>query len=111
MDEQFFIVTNHPASVRIKSGVSKAGHITARECEVLWNGGAYADIGPRICQKSGFTAPGPYDIENVKIDSYEIYTNQVPAGAMRGFGIPQLAWAYESHTDIVARELVLYQPE
>src|SRR6202040_1958205 len=39
MDEQFFIVTNHPASVRIKSGVSKAGHITARECEVLWNGG------------------------------------------------------------------------
>jgi CO/xanthine dehydrogenase Mo-binding subunit len=105
MDEQFFIVTNHPASVRIKSGVSKAGHITARECEVLWNGGAYADIGPRICQKSGFTAPGPYDIENVKIDSYEIYTNQVPAGAMRGFGIPQLAWAYESHTDIVAREL------
>ena len=56
-------------------------------------------------QKSGFTAPGPYDIENVKIDSYEIYTNQVPAGAMRGFGIPQLVWAYESHTDIMAREL------
>ena len=75
MDEQFSIVTNHPAAVRIKSGVSKAGRITARECEIFWNGGAYADIGPRICQKSGFTAPGPYDIENVKIDSYEIYTN------------------------------------
>jgi CO/xanthine dehydrogenase Mo-binding subunit len=105
MEEQFCIVTNHPATVRIKSGVSRDGRITARECEVFWNGGAYADIGPRICQKSGFTAPGPYDIENVRIDSYEIYTNQVPAGAMRGFGIPQLVWAYESHTDIMAREL------
>jgi CO/xanthine dehydrogenase Mo-binding subunit len=72
---------------------------------VYWNGGAYADIGPRISQKSGFTAAGPYDIEHVKIDSCEVYTNQVPAGAMRGFGIPQLVWAYESHTDIMAREL------
>jgi CO/xanthine dehydrogenase Mo-binding subunit len=105
MEEQFCIITNHPATVRIKSGVSRDGRITARECEVFWNGGAYADIGPRICQKSGFTAPGPYDIENVRVDSYEIYTNQVPAGAMRGFGIPQLVWAYESHTDIMAREL------
>jgi CO/xanthine dehydrogenase Mo-binding subunit len=105
MEEQFSIISNHPATVRIKSGVSRDGRITARECEVFWNGGAYADIGPRICQKSGFTACGPYDIDNVRIDSYEIYTNQVPAGAMRGFGIPQLVWAYESHTDIMAREL------
>jgi CO/xanthine dehydrogenase Mo-binding subunit len=105
MEEQFCIVTNHPATVRIKSAVAPDGRITARQCEVFWNGGAYADIGPRICQKSGFTASGPYDIENVRIDSYEIYTNQVPAGAMRGFGIPQLVWAYESHGDIIAREL------
>jgi CO/xanthine dehydrogenase Mo-binding subunit len=105
MEEQFYIITNHPATVRIKSGVSADGRVTARQCEVFWNGGAYADIGPRISQKSGFTASGPYDIENVKIDSYEIYTNQVPAGAMRGFGIPQLVWAYESHTDIMACEL------
>jgi len=105
MEEQFTIITNHPATLRIKSGVSKEGRITARECEVFWNGGAYADIGPRIAQKSGFTAPGPDDIENVTIASYELYTNQVPAGAMRGFGISQLVWGYESHTDIMAREL------
>ena len=72
-----------------------------------WNGGAYADIGPRITQKSGFTAPGPYDIENVSIDSYSLYTNLTPAGALRGFGIPQLVWAYESHTDMMARALKL----
>src|SRR5262249_16582082 len=105
MEDQFYIISNHPATFRIKSGVAGDGRILARQCAVYWNGGAYADIGPRISQKSGFTAPGPYDIEHVKIDSCEVYTNQVPAGAMRGFGIPQLVWAYESHTDIMAREL------
>jgi CO/xanthine dehydrogenase Mo-binding subunit len=105
MDEQFAIITNHPATFRIKSGVDAGGRVTARQCEVFWNGGAYADIGPRISQKSGFTAPGPYDIDNVNVDSCEVYTNQVPAGALRGFGIPQLVWAYESHTDMLARGL------
>jgi CO/xanthine dehydrogenase Mo-binding subunit len=105
MEEQFYMITKHPATFRIKSGVTREGKITARECEVHWNGGAYADIGPRVCQKSGFTAPGPYDIDHVKISSYELYTNRTPAGALRGFGIPQLVWAYECHTDIIAREL------
>ncbi len=105
MEEQFYTLTKHAATLRIKSGVTKDGRITARECEVWWNGGAYADIGPRITQKSGFTAAGPYDIENVHIDSYALYTNLPAAGALRGFGIPQLVWAYESHTDIIAREL------
>ena len=107
MEEQFFTLTKHAATLRIKSGVTTDGRITARECEVWWNGGAYADIGPRITQKSGFTAAGPYDIENVSIDSYALYTNLPAAGALRGFGIPQLVWAYESHTDMMARELKL----
>jgi len=106
MEEQFYSLTKHASTFRIKSGV-KDGRITARECEVWWNGGAYADIGPRITQKSGFTAPGPYDIEHVSIDSYSLYTNLTPAGALRGFGIPQLVWAYESHTDMMARALKL----
>src|SRR5437762_4058540 len=105
MEEQFFTITKHASTFRIKSGVSRDGRVVARECEVWWNGGAYADIGPRVTQKSGFTAPGPYDIENVSIDSYALYTNLPPAGALRGFGIPQLVWAYESHTDLIAREL------
>jgi CO/xanthine dehydrogenase Mo-binding subunit len=107
MEEQFFTITKHATTVRIKSAVDKEGRITARLCEAWWNGGAYADIGPRVTQKSGFTAPGPYDIENVSIDSYALYTNLPPAGALRGFGIPQLVWAYESHTDMMARALGL----
>jgi len=105
MEEQFFTITKHASTFRIKSAVTKDGRIVARDCEVWWNGGAYADIGPRVTQKSVFTAPGPYDIDNVRIDSYALYTNLPPAGALRGFGIPQLVWAYESHTDMVAREL------
>ena len=105
MEEQFYTLTKHGVTLRIKSGVTKEGRVTGRLCEVWWNGGAYADIGPRVTQKSGFTAPGPYDIENVHIDSYALYTNLPPAGALRGFGIPQLVWAYESHTDMIARAL------
>ena len=59
MEEQFFTITKHASTFRIKSGVTRDGRIVARECEVWWNGGAYADIGPRVTQKSGFTAPGP----------------------------------------------------
>ena len=101
----FYQITKHPSTFRIKSGVDKDGRIIARKCEVFWNGGAYADIGPRVTQKSGLTASGPYDIDNVWIDSYALYTNMTPAGALRGFGVPQLVWAYESHTDMMARAL------
>ena len=105
MEEMFYQITKHPCTFRIKSGIDKDGKITARKCEIFWNGGAYADVGPRVTQKSGFTAAGPYDIENVSIDSYALYTNMTPAGALRGFGIPQLVWAYESHTDMIARAI------
>ncbi|MSP45111.1 MAG: xanthine dehydrogenase family protein molybdopterin-binding subunit [Xanthobacteraceae bacterium] len=104
-EEMFYQITRHPSTFRIKSGVDKDGKIVARKCEVYWNGGAYADIGPRVTQKSGLTAAGPYDIDNVWIDSYALYTNVTPAGALRGFGVPQLVWAYEGHTDMMARAL------
>jgi CO/xanthine dehydrogenase Mo-binding subunit len=105
MEEQFYQITKHPSTLRIKTGLDADGRITARKCEVFWNGGAYADVGPRVTHKSGFVAAGPYDIDNVWIDSYALYTNMTPAGALRGFGLPQLAWAYESHTDMIARAL------
>ena len=105
MEEMFYQITRHPSTFRIKSGVNKDGKIVARKCEVYWNGGAYADIGPRVTQKSGLTASGPYDIDDVWIDSYALYTNVTPSGALRGFGVPQLVWAYESHTDMMARAL------
>ena len=105
MDEQFYTITKHGATVRMKTGVRGDGRIIARAVETYWNGGAYADIGPRVSQKSGFTAAGPYDIEHVALDNYAVYTNEPPAGALRGFGISQLVWAYERQADIIARAL------
>ncbi len=107
MEEMFYQITKHPSTFRIKSGVDGDGRIVARKCEVFWNGGAYADIGPRVTQKAGLTASGPYDIDNVWIESYALYTNVTPAGSLRGFGLPQIAWAYESQMDMMARALKL----
>lgn len=105
MEEQFYMITRHASTLRIKSGVDKDGHIIARKCEIFWNGGAYADIGPAVASHAGMTAAGPYDIENVSIDSLSMYTNRPTAGALRGFGHPQLVWAYESHANMIAHEL------
>lgn len=105
MEEQFYTTTKHATTFRIRSAVDATGRITGRHCEVYWNGGAYADIGPRVTQKSGFTAGGPYDIANLDIDSYQVYTNLPPAGAFRGFGITQVVWGYESQADLIARAL------
>ena len=105
MEEQFYTITKHATTFRIRSAVNAEGRITGRRCEVWWNGGAYADIGPRVTQKSGFTAGGPYDIANLDIDSYQVYTHLPPAGAFRGFGITQVVWGYECQADLIAREL------
>jgi len=78
MEEQFYTIGKHATTFRIKSGVNKDGRITARACDVWWNGGAYADIGPRVAQKSGFTAAGPYDIEHVRIDSADLDASHAP---------------------------------
>ena len=103
-EEEFLTITKHIVVTKIKSAI-KNGAITARKCEVLWDTGAYAEIGPRIGHKSGYTSAGPYRIPNVWIDSYCVYTNKVPAGAFRGFGVPQVIWAYDSQMDIIARAI------
>jgi len=103
-EEEFQTITKHGVVFHIKTAV-KEGSITGRECRVYWDTGAYAEIGPRIVHKSGYTSAGPYRIPNVSIDSYCVYTNKPPAGAFRGFGVPQLVWAYESQMDMIARAI------
>ena len=106
-EEVFYTITKHAAVIRMKTGVKKDGTLTARECEIHLDTGAYAEIGPRVAKKSGYTAAGPYRIPNLKIDSYSVYTNKPPAGAFRGFGVSQSAWAVESQMDIIAAALKL----
>jgi CO/xanthine dehydrogenase Mo-binding subunit len=104
-EEVFYTITKHAAVIRMKTGVKKDGTLLARECEIHLDTGAYAEIGPRVAKKSGYTAAGPYKIANLKIDSYSVYTNKPPAGAFRGFGVSQSAWAVESQMDIIAAAL------
>jgi CO/xanthine dehydrogenase Mo-binding subunit len=103
--EEFLTITKHGVTATLRTGVTYDGRILARDCQVMWDTGAYADIGPRVTHKSGYTSAGPYDIPNVRIDSFSVYTNKPPAGAFRGFGIMQVCWAYESQMDIIAREM------
>jgi len=104
-EEVFYTITKHAAVIRMKTGVKNDGTLIARECEIHLDTGAYAEIGPRVAKKSGYTAAGPYKIANLKIDSYSVYTNKPPAGAFRGFGVSQSAWAVESQMDIIAAAL------
>jgi CO/xanthine dehydrogenase Mo-binding subunit len=104
-EEVFYTITKHAAVIRMKTGVKNDGTLVARECEIHLDTGAYAEIGPRVAKKSGYTAAGPYRIPNLKIDSYSVYTNKPPAGAFRGFGVSQSAWAVESQMDVIAAAL------
>src|SRR5207253_2771381 len=78
---------------------------SGRRREIHLGTGAYAKIAPQVAKKSGDSAAGPYRIPNLKIDSYSVSTNKPPAGAFRGFGVSQSAWAVESHMDIIAAAL------
>ncbi|MPZ15659.1 MAG: molybdopterin-dependent oxidoreductase [Chloroflexi bacterium] len=104
-NEEFFTITKHGLVAKLTTGVTRDGRLLARDCQIMWDTGAYADIGPRVTHKSGYTSAGPYQIPNVRIDSFSVYTNKPPAGAFRGFGIMQVCWAYESQMDIIAREM------
>lgn len=104
-DEEFVTVTKHAATVRLRTGVTRDGLLLAREATALFNTGAYADVGPMVARNAGSAVTGPYRIPNVKVDSMAVWTNLVPAGAFRGFGVSQGAWAYESQADMIAERI------
>ena len=85
--------------------MSREGRILAEEIEYIWDAGAYADYGVNIGRASGYSGAGPYDIDNVKIDSLTVYTTKPFGTAYRGFGHVELFWAIESQMDMVARDL------
>ncbi len=104
-EETFKTICQPRAKVVIKTGLNKDGLLVARRCEVYLNGGAYANSGPSVTEKAGYRAHGPYRIPHLQTDAYSVYTNTVPGGAFRGFGGPQVAFAYETHIDMIARRL------
>ncbi len=97
----------HPARITLKMGVTRDGRITAAEFKMISDGGAYGLSTEGVMRKAAILSCGPYDIPNVKIDTYGIYTNNTPSGAFRTFGAMQAQFATESHLDICAEKLGL----
>lgn len=98
-------VVRGATQVTLKSGVMKDGTIVARQSTVVWDTGGYADVGPLLCRNASYSSTGPYAIPNQWVDGYCVYTNKNVAGAYRGYGVSEMGWAFESHTDALAAEL------
>ena len=90
---------------KMKTGISKTGKIVAEEIDYFWDAGAYADYGVNIGRAGAFTGCGPYEIPNVKINSYTVYTNHVFGTAYRGFGHPEVFFAIERQRDLLAKAI------
>jgi xanthine dehydrogenase molybdenum-binding subunit len=101
----------HAARIRLKTGAQRDGRLVALRAEILGDTGAYASLGEAVMTRMATHAAGPYDIPNVSIDCHAVYTNNVPAGAFRGFGVPQSNFAIESQIDILAHRLGLSPSE
>ena len=105
--EEVFQVTSkrHPLKILYKSGVKKDGTLTAIEVDILGDTGAYASYGATVGIRSAVHATGPYQVPHVRVRSRMVYTNNPWSGAMRGFGVPQMAFAHESQMDLLAQSL------
>lgn len=105
--EESFQATSlrHPSIVTIRTGVKKDGTLVARKCTVVMDTGAFNERGIMVTKNGSYASPGPYRIPNVWIDGYTVYTNKPVSGAFRGFGVPQVCWAHEVHTEELTEQL------
>lgn len=95
----------HATTIRYKTGAARDGRLLAVAVEILGDTGAYASLGEFVMARTATHAAGPYDVPNVRLDSYALFTNNPPAGALRGFGVPQACFACETQMDILAERL------
>ena len=95
----------HATQIRVKLGAKKDGRLVAMETELYGDTGAYASLGEKVMTRATTHSAGPYDIPHVRADCYAMYTNNPPAGAFRGFGVTQSAFAVESMMDKLAETL------
>lgn len=104
-DEFISSTTRHPFIMDYKTGMSEDGKIVARKVRLVCDGGAYCSWSETTLGKACILSAGPYNIENLYVEAHAVYTNKTMTGAMRGFGAPQVCFAYESHMDDMAHDL------
>lgn len=105
-EESFISSTKrHPYIIEHTLSARQDGRLVAAKIKILADVGAYTGFSPSVISRSAVHAGGPYDIPNVFVDAYGVYTNNPNAGAMRGFGVPQVAIAHETQMDLLAERL------
>jgi putative selenate reductase molybdopterin-binding subunit len=101
--EQFTATTTrHPFTIKLKAGASNDGLLTALQLDVVTNAGAYGNHSPGVMFHGCGESLAVYNCANKKVDAQAVYTNTVPAGAFRGYGLSQMIFAIESAIDELA---------
>ncbi|KLU63923.1 putative xanthine dehydrogenase subunit D [Desulfosporosinus acididurans] len=95
----------HAMELEVTTGCDAEGRLTALTAKIVADTGAYASLGTAVLQRACTHVAGPYQIANVDITGLCVYTNNPPAGAFRGFGVPQAAFASETNLDLLAEKV------
>ncbi|MGF6906109.1 selenium-dependent xanthine dehydrogenase [Fusobacterium sp. PH5-44] len=102
-------VKRHAMEMEFTTGCDENGYITGLIANIYADTGAYASLGGPVLQRACTHAAGPYNFQNIDITGYAVYTNNIPAGAYRGFGVTQSCFAMESNINLLA-EMVGISP-
>jgi len=92
----------HPVAIDLTAGCDAEGRLTAVRARMVGDSGAYASVGMKVMERAAGHACGPYRVPHVDVEARAVYTNHPPCGAMRGFGVPQAAFAIEGALDLLA---------
>jgi selenium-dependent xanthine dehydrogenase len=92
----------HAMEMEFTTGCDEDGMLTAMKAVIVSDTGAYASLGGPVLQRACTHAAGPYNYQVIDIDGKAVYTNNIPGGAFRGFGVPQSCFATESNLNLLA---------
>jgi CO/xanthine dehydrogenase Mo-binding subunit len=105
-EEEFYTAFVRQGLVaHFKMGCDAKGRLLAMENVFYWDGGAYTEYGVNVTRAAGYSSSGPYEVPNIKTDSYCVYTNHPVGGPMRGFGMPEMHAGLEQCIDELAHQL------
>lgn len=95
----------HAMEMEVTTACDENGKLTATKAVIYADCGAYASLGGPVIQRACTHAGGPYQFDNFKVDGYSVYTNNVPGGAYRGFGVTQSCFAQEQNLNLLAEKV------
>ena len=95
----------HPIKMTYTVGCDAEGHLTFVRARMIGDKGAYASVGTKVLERAAGHACGPYRVPNVDVEALAVYTNNLPCGAMRGFGANQAAFGIEGALDMLAEKV------